>query len=300
MNGGNMAAQPHIGIDLGTTNSVVAMVDAHGRPTVLANGDGDLLTPSVVYFEADGPAIVGREAVKAGLQDPANMVEAVKRELGREFISRQIRGRKLPPAAVSGVILHRLVKDAASRTGEFTKAVVTVPAYFNEPRRKATMDAAAMAGLKEVELLNEPTAAALAFGFELGVFSDTGKLTGKHLKVPGQYTLLVYDLGGGTFDVTLMRIKDQHFQALVCDGDVQLGGRDWDQRILDYVCDCFVREFNADPRTDVRALASLRLLSEEAKRSLTARPKTMLRAEFQEHRLAVELTRDDLLELTGD
>jgi molecular chaperone DnaK len=295
-----MAAQPHIGIDLGTTNSVVAMVDAHGRPTVLANGDGDLLTPSVVYFDADGPAIVGREAVKAGLQDPANMVEAVKRELGREFISRQIRGRKLPPAAVSGVILHRLVKDAASRTGEFTKAVVTVPAYFNEPRRKATMDAAAMAGLKEVELLNEPTAAALAFGFELGVFSDAGKLTGKHLKVPGQYTLLVYDLGGGTFDVTLMRIKDQHFQALVCDGDVQLGGRDWDQRILDYVCDCFVREFNADPRTDVRALAALRLLCEEAKRSLTARPKTLLRAEFQEHRLAVELTREDLLELTGD
>src|SRR4029079_14777759 len=158
----------------------------------------------------------------------------------------------------------------------FTKAIVTVPAYFNEPRRKATMDAAAMAGLKEVELLNEPTAAALAFGFELGLFSDTGQLTGKSLKVAGQFTLLVYDLGGGTFDLTLMRIKDQHFQALVCDGDVQLGGRDWDQRILDYFCDCFVREYNADPRTDAKALAAPRLLCEEAKRTLTARPKTLL------------------------
>ena len=295
-----MAAQPHIGIDLGTTNSVVAMVDPHGRPAVIPNADGDLLTPSVVFFEAEGPAIVGREAVKAGLQDPPHMVEAVKRDLGREYLSRAIRGRKLPPAAVSGVILHRLVKDAAARAGEFSKAIVTVPAYFNEPRRKATMDAAAMAGLKEVELLNEPTAAALAFGFELGVFSENGQLKATNLKVPGQFTLLVYDLGGGTFDVTLMRIHDRHFQAVVCDGDVQLGGRDWDQRILDYVCDCFIREFNADPRTDVRALAELRLHCEEAKRSLTARPKTVLRAQFGDHRLAVELTREDLLELTGD
>lgn len=295
-----MAAQPHIGIDLGTTNSVVAMVDAHGRPTVLANSDGDLLTPSVVYFEPEGPAIVGREAVRAGLQDPGNTIEAVKRELGREFVSRSVRGRKLPPAAVSGVILHRLVKDAASRAGDFTKAVVTVPAYFNEPRRKATMDAAAMAGLKEVELLNEPTAAALAFGFELGAFSETGALKATNLKSPGQFTLLVYDLGGGTFDVTLMRIRDRHFQALVCDGDVQLGGRDWDQRIVDYVCDCFVREFSVDPRTDAKKMAEFRLICEEAKRTLTQRQKTILRAEFAEHRLAVELSREDLLELTGD
>jgi molecular chaperone DnaK len=295
-----MASQPHIGIDLGTTNSVVAMVDAHGRPVVLANGDGDLLTPSVVYFEAEGPAIVGREAIKAGLQDPGNTIEAVKRELGREFISRSVRGRKLPPAAVSGVILHRLVRDAAARAGEFTRAIVTVPAYFNEPRRKATMDAAVMAGLKEVELLNEPTAAALAFGFELGVFTESGQIKGTNLKAPGQFTLLVYDLGGGTFDVTLMRIRDQHFQALVCDGDVQLGGRDWDQRIVDYVCDCFKREFSVDPRTDAKAIAELRLLSEEAKRTLTQRQKTILRAQFGDHRLAVELTREDLLELTGD
>src|SRR5262245_11674505 len=277
-----MAAQPHIGIDLGTTNSVAAMVDAHGRPTVLANGDGDLLTPSVVYFEAEGPAIVGREAIKAGLQDPGNMIEAVKRELGREFVSRTVRGRKLPPAAVSGVILHRLVRDAASRAGEFTRAIVTVPAYFNEPRRKATMDAAAMAGLKTVELLNEPTAAAIAFGYEMGVFTDGGKLANIPTKHPGQFTLLVYDLGGGTFDVTLMRIRDRHFQALVCDGDVQLGGRDWDERILDYACSCFVRECGVDPQTDVKAYAEFRMLSEEVKRSLTQRQKSILRLQLGE------------------
>ncbi|HVJ83578.1 MAG TPA: Hsp70 family protein, partial [Planctomycetia bacterium] len=295
-----MAAQPYVGIDLGTTNSVVAHVDSHGRPVALANSEGDLLTPSVVYFETEGPAIIGREAIKAGLVDPANCIEAVKRDMGKEFCHKQVRGKKMPPAAISGVILHRLVKDAAARTGPIERAVVTVPAYFNEPRRRSTVDAGRMSGLKEIELLNEPTAAALAFGFELGAFTEDGKLATKETKVPGQYTLLVYDLGGGTFDVTLMRIKDQHFQALVCDGDVQLGGRDWDQRILDYVCDCFINEYSVDPRTDARAMAEFRLQAEEIKRTLSVRQKSLLRLQFGEHKLSIELAREDLLALTAD
>lgn len=292
--------QPFVGIDLGTTNSVVAYIDEADRPVTIPNSEGDVLTPSVVYFEPEGPAIVGKEAVKAGLLDPANVAEAVKRDMGREFYRRPIRGKHLPPAAISGVILNRLVKDARERLGEFDRAVVTVPAYFNEPRRKATMDAARMAGLREVELLNEPTAAALAFGHQLGVFNEKGGLADVVVKVPGRYSLVVYDLGGGTFDVTLMRIEDKHFRALVCDGDVQLGGRDWDERVVRYAAECFQRETGIDLTTDPEAVAALWVQAEEAKRALTQRAQTVLRLSHGGKRVAIELTREDLISLTAD
>lgn len=292
--------QPFVGIDLGTTNSVVAHIDGADRPVTIANSEGDILTPSVVYFEPEGPAVVGKEAVKAGLIDPANCAEAVKRDMGREFYRRPIRGKHLPPAAISGVILSRLVKDAAQRLGEFDRAVVTVPAYFNEPRRKATMDAARMAGLKEVELLNEPTAAALAFGYQMGVFNETGGLTRIATKVPGRYSLLVYDLGGGTFDVTIMRIEDKHFRALVCDGDVQLGGRDWDERVVRYAVECFQRETGIDVSDNPEVMSEIWWNAEDAKKALTQRQQTILRLAFNGKRVAIELTRDDLLQLTAD
>lgn len=291
---------PFVGIDLGTTNSVVAHIDDANRPVTIPNSEGDTLTPSVVFFEPNGPAIVGKEAIKAGLMDPANCAEAIKRDMGREFYRRQIRGKHLPPAAISGVILSRLVKDASERLGPLDRAVVTVPAYFNEPRRKATMDAARMAGLKEVELLNEPTAAALAFGYQMGVFTDKGGLANISTKVPGRYSLLVYDLGGGTFDVTLMRIEDKHFRALVCDGDVQLGGRDWDERIVRYATECFQRETGIDLSDNPEAMAAVWLSAEDAKKALTQRQQTVLRLAFEGKRVAIELTRDDLLQLTAD
>jgi molecular chaperone DnaK len=292
--------EPSIGMDLGTTNSVVGFVDPHGRPIVLPNAEGDNLTPSVVYFEPGGPAIVGKEAFKAGLMDPDNMVEASKREMGKEVFPRPIRGKYLPPAAIVGVILHRLVEDAANRAGEFKRAVITVPAYFNEPRRKATVDAARMAGLEEVELLNEPTAAALAFGHEMGVFAEKGKIDSAKTKTPGQYTLLVYDLGGGTFDVTLMRIKDQTFEALVCDGDVQLGGRDWDERVLHHICEKFVAETGVDPRNSAEALAQFRAEAEDAKKSLSQRTKTVLRLACEGARQSLDFSRHELEQLTAD
>ena len=293
-------SQPLIGIDLGTTNSVVAHIDAHGRPTSLRNSEGDLLTPSVVYFEDEGPAIVGREAIKAGLLDPARMADAVKRDMGKETYHRPVNGRQLPPAAISGVILHRLIEDAAQQVGAFDRAIVTVPAYFNEPRRKATMDAARMAGLKEVELLNEPTAAALAFGYEMGVFTGDGRIAGIETKTAGEVTILVYDLGGGTFDVTLMRIKERHFRALVCDGDVQLGGRDWDQRIVSYAVECFERELGLDVSDDAVTLGRIWAEAEDLKRSLSQRQRGVLRLESQGKRLSIELTREDLLQLTAE
>lgn len=293
-------AEPLVGIDLGTTNSVVAYIDPHGRPISLPNSEGDILTPSAVYFEEDGPGIVGKEALKAGALDPENLVEAVKRDMGKPVYHRPIHGKRLPPAAISGVILHRLVEDAAQRTGPFSRAVVTVPAYFNEPRRKATMDAARMAGLKEVELLNEPTAAALAFGYELGVFSEQGKIDNTKTKVPGQFNLLVYDLGGGTFDVTLMRIRDRTFQAVVCDGDVQLGGLDWDERIIKYAVECFQREFKIDLREDPDAMHEVRVQAEQIKKSLTLRNKGILRLQHAGHRITIEMNRQDFVDLTAD
>ncbi len=148
-----------VGIDLGTTNSVLAYLDPHGRPMSIANSEGDLLTPSVIYFEPQADPIVGKEAVKAGTLDPEHTVEAVKRDMGRDIYPRAIRGKYYSPAALSGIILKRLVEDARARAGNVTRAVITVPAYFNEPRRKATVDAAMHAGLTEVELINEPTSA---------------------------------------------------------------------------------------------------------------------------------------------
>ena len=292
--------QPAVGIDLGTTNSVVATIDQHGRPVCLPNGEGDVLTPSVVYFEAEGPAIVGKEALKAGRMDAANMLVAVKRDMGEDAVGQSVRGKKLPPAAVSGVILHRLKEDAALRVGDFDRAVVTVPAYFNEPRRKATADAARMAGFAEVELLNEPTAAALAFGYELGAFTDGGELAARDTRTPGQFHVLVYDLGGGTFDVTLMRIQDRSFQALVCDGDVRLGGRDWDARLVRHALDEFTEEFDQDLSGDVDALAQLEAGAEELKRSLTQREKATLRFQHGPHKLVREVTRSQLAEMTAD
>lgn len=192
------------------------------------------------------------------------------------------------------MILHRLLQSVAERTGPIERAVVTVPAYFNEPRRKATVDAGRMAGLKQVELLNEPTAAALAFGHEMGLFGpepvddDVGR------------NLLIYDLGGGTFDVTVLAVEGRHFRALASDGDVHLGGRDWDERILRYALDSFAKEFGVDLAESAESLQKARVACEEVKRSLSQRQKAVLRIEHGLDRLVLELSQADLEHLTCD
>src|SRR5438876_7811320 len=226
---------PAIGIDLGTTFSVISKLDDMGRPQTLNNAEGDKLTPSVVFFEGEN-VVVGKEAVKAMATDAAAVAECAKRDLGNRFFHKALIGKQYPPEALQAWVLNKLRIDAQRQIGNFKKAVVTVPAYFDEVRRKATMDAGYIAGLEVLDIINEPTAAAVAFGFQQGFMKPehTSDVRSK---------ILVYDLGGGTFDVTVMEVGGKNFNALATDGDVMLGGKDWDQRLVDFVAEEFIRKF---------------------------------------------------------
>ena len=234
--------EPAVGIDLGTTFSATACLDNTGRPQTLINAEGDKLTPSVVLFEG-ADVVVGKEAVKALATDAHQVAECAKRDLGNQFFHRPLGGRRYPPEALQAWILNKLRVDATRQIGSFSKAVVTVPAYFDEVRRKATMDAGYIAGFEVMDIINEPTAAAVAFGFQRGFMDPTNKSQERR-------KILVYDLGGGTFDVTVMEIGGRDFSALATDGDVMLGGKDWDQRLVDFVAEEFIRKFAVDPRED--------------------------------------------------
>jgi len=233
---------PAIGIDLGTTFSVISRLDDLGRPQTLINAEGDKITPSVVFFEG-GDVVVGKEAAKAVATDADNVAECAKRDLGNQFYHKPLGGRRYPPEALQGWILNKMRVDAARQIGPFQKVVITVPAYFDEVRRKATMDAGYIAGYEVMDIINEPTAAAVAFGFQQGYMNRAN--TNQERK-----KILVYDLGGGTFDVTVMEIGGRDFTALATDGDVMLGGKDWDQRLVDFVAEEFVRKFGVDPREE--------------------------------------------------
>ncbi len=281
-----------IGIDLGTTFSVVAHFDKDGRCRTLPNAEGDLTTPSVVYFDTDRP-IVGKEAAKAGAFEPDRCATLAKRDMGKNHYHREILGQSLPPEVIQAIVLQKLRSDARMQLGEVTQAVITVPAYFNEPRRKATQDAGRLAGLEVLDIINEPTAAAIAFGVQEGFLDTEGQAGEREL-------VLVYDLGGGTFDATLMEIEGGSYRALATGGDVHLGGVDWDQRIVDFASDRFQQEHGTDPRADATALQELRREAEDVKRALTARSTATMHVAYQGKRLRVEIDRDKLKELTDD
>ena len=285
-----------IGIDLGTTFSAVARLDDTGRPVTVPNAEGDLTTPSVVLFDGDD-VVVGKEAVKALGTEAERIAECAKRDLGLREYHKPVDGVKYPPEVLQAFILKKLREDAARLAGPFAQAVVTVPAYFDEVRRKSTQDAGYMAGLEVLDIINEPTAAAVAFGFQQGFLNTRGE-------AHAPQKVLVYDLGGGTFDVTLMEIKGTEFTALATDGDVQLGGRDWDQRLVDYVCDEFLKahQYNPqfDPRTDLCAAGALWRECEDAKRALSARKKASVACHFRGDSLRVEIAREKFQELTRD
>ena len=285
-------APPAVGIDLGTTYSVVAYVDETGRPVTIVNAEGELTTPSVVLLEG-GQAIVGKEALKAVAHEAENVADLAKRDLGNRTFRKTIDGRRYPPEAIQAWVLAKIKQDAQQHLGEFTKVVITVPAYFDEVRRKATQDSGYIAGLDVIDIINEPTAAAVAYGFQQGFLNDAGKAA-RPQKV------LVYDLGGGTFDVTVMEIVGSEFKTLATDGDVQLGGRDWDQRIVDYAAEEFIRQHGVDPRDDANAAGRLWRECEDAKRTLSARAKTVIAFDFLGKAVRVDLTRDRFLELTHD
>src|SRR5437763_2389760 len=285
-------ASPAIGIDLGTTFSVISQLDDIGRPQTLLNAEGDKITPSVVFFEGDN-VVVGKEAVKALATDAEQVAETAKRDLGNRFFHKPQGGRRYPPEALQAWVLNKLRADAAKQIGQFRQAVITVPAYFDEVRRKATMDAGYIAGLEVLDIINEPTAAAVAFGYQQG-FMRPEHTNGERKRI------LVYDLGGGTFDVTVMEIGGRDFNALATDGDVMLGGRDWDQRLVDFVVEEFVRKFGVDPREDANAHGRLWRECEDAKRTLSARTKATVACDYQGHAVRVEVTRQQFEDMTRD
>jgi molecular chaperone DnaK len=282
-----------LGIDLGTTYSVVAHLDGHGRPVSMPNAVGDLLTPSVVLFEAEGN-VVGKEAVLASAMEPERVADCVKRDMGSKAYRKKINGESLPPEVISSFILRSLKADAERKLGPVARAVITVPAYFDEGRRRATMDAGKLAGLEVLDIINEPTAAAIAYGYQLGYLDQTGQSTGEQ-----PLRVLVFDLGGGTFDVTIIEIKAASFRALATDGDVRLGGKDWDEKLIDLAAEAFRAKHREDPRDNPVSLQDLWLAAEAAKRTLSERPKAALFVNHLGTRLKLEVTREQFEEATA-
>jgi molecular chaperone DnaK len=282
-----------VGIDLGTTYSVVAYIDSAGRPTTIVNSNGELLTPSVVLFDEGGP-IVGAEAVKAAALEPGLVAECVKRDMGKPEYRKPIGGQTYRPEVISSIILKKLRTDAERKLGPVKKVVVTVPAYFDEPRRQATIAAARMAGLDTLDLMNEPTAAAIAFGHQEGLLTKTGEPTGdKPLQV------LVYDLGGGTFDVTIVRIEPSDFRVVATDGDVTLGGKDWDERLIAILAERFKTQHRSDPRESPESLQELQQVAEQTKKSLSERQKAIAYVNHLGKRAKIEVTREEFESATA-
>lgn len=283
---------PAIGIDLGTTYSVVSRVDSHGRPESLRNAEGDLTTPSVVFFDKTS-AIVGKEAVFAAEHEPQRVARFAKRDMGEEFCQKPIRGEQLPPEVVQAIILRKLKADATRTVGEFSRAVITVPAYFNEPRRKATQDAARLAGIELLDVINEPTAAAIMYGIQQGFLNAQGESLKKE-------TVLVFDLGGGTFDCTLMEIDGQNYNCVGTLGEVQLGGIDWDRRVVDHLAEQWQQEHGSDPRQDDCSYEVLLHAAVEAKHNLSTRPETTVPLAIDGNRSRIVFTRETFEAITKD
>src|SRR5581483_4072321 len=303
-----------IGIDLGTTNSVVAVMEA-GEPTVLENAEGNRITPSVVAVNPkSGERMVGQVAKRQAVTNPDNTIFSIKRFMGRKYEDPEVQrtiplvpykvtkapngdvrvmmgGKEYSPPEISAMILQKLKQDAEAKLGErITQAVITVPAYFNDSQRQATKDAGQIAGLEVLRIINEPTAAALAYG----------------LDKKGDETIVVYDLGGGTFDVSVLRLGEGVFEVIATNGDTHLGGDDFDQRVIDWICDEFKREQGIDLRQDRMALQRLKEAAERAKIELSSTMQTELNLPFitadasgPKH-LNLTLTRAKLEQLVGD
>ena len=283
---------PAVGIDLGTTFSVVARLDDDGRPQTLVNAEGDRLTPSVILFDQN-EVVVGKEALKALATEAEHCAECSKRDVGHRVFHKVLEGKQYPPEVIEGWILNKLHNDAIQQVGPFSKVVITVPAYFDEVRRKATQDAGYMAGFEVMDIINEPTAAAVAFGFQQGYLNPQGSSTEPQ-------HILVYDLGGGTFDLTCMEIRGTEFVALATDGDVRLGGYDWDQRLVDLVAEQFIRQHYIDPREELRSAGKLWRECEDAKRTLSVRSKATVLCEHRGLTASVEISRQQFEEATQD
>src|SRR3954471_1503102 len=275
-----------VGIDLGTTNSVVAAVMEGGQAEVIPNAEGARTTPSVVAFTEDGQRLVGQVAKRQAILNPEATIYSAKRFIGRKWdevteeskivsykvvkgpddaVRFEIRGRQHAPEEISALVLRKLAEDAGKYLGErVTEAVITVPAYFNDAQRQATKDAGQIAGLEVLRIINEPTAAALAYG----------------LDKKGSETVLVYDLGGGTFDVSILDVGDGVVEVRSTSGDGHLGGDDFDKRVADWLADEFRKDQGIDLRNDPQALQRLFEAAERAKVELSSTTQTQVNLPF--------------------
>ena len=300
-----------LGIDLGTTNSAMAVLEG-GEPTIIINVEGDRTTPSVVAFR-QGERIVGKAAKNQAVTNPENTISSIKRFMGRKFdetsserktvsyqvvkgkdgrVEVDVEGKMYTPEEISAVVLQKLKADAEKYLGEtITQAVITVPAYFNDMQRQATKDAGKIAGLEVLRIINEPTAAALAYGLDKGDKSQT---------------ILVFDLGGGTFDVSVMELGEGVFEVKSTNGDNHLGGDDWDHKVIDWLADRFKADHGIDLRADKMALQRLKEAAERAKMELSSAQQSHINLPFitadasgPKH-LDVTLTRSEFEKITDD
>jgi len=286
-----------VGIDLGTTLSVIARLDRSGSAITIPNRRGDSLTSSVVYLDGN-TARVGDAARVAALHHPEKAAQRIKREMGAPFYSRTVDGRRLRPETLSAIILRKLKLDAERRIGPIAKAVITVPAFFDDTRRKATQDAGRIAGLDVLDIIDEPTAAALSYA-AMQAQREGG--SGRLLEIPGgKMTAVVYDLGGGTFDVTVVDLRSKRFETLATDGEVQLGGIDWDDRIVRWVAERFQARHGIDPSEDPKRRDALRALAEESKKLLTDFESAPIELTYQGKTLSEELARSQFEQITSD
>jgi molecular chaperone DnaK len=279
-----------IGIDLGTTNSCFAVMEG-GDPVVITNSEGARTTPSVVSFQANGERLVGQVARRQAITNPDRTISSIKRHMGTDF-KVNIDGKEYSPQAISAMILQKIKADAEAYLGEkVTQAVITVPAYFNDSQRQATKDAGRIAGLEVLRIINEPTAAALAYGLD---------------KMETNQKILVYDLGGGTFDVSILELGDGVFEVKSTNGNTKLGGDDFDNKVMDYIANTFKSESGIDLRNDKMALQRLKEAAEKAKIELSSSMQTSINLPFitadatgPKH-IDMTLTRAKFNELTHD
>ena len=278
-----------IGIDLGTTNSCVAVMEG-GEPVVITNSEGARTTPSVVSFQANGERLVGQVAKRQAITNPDHTIISIKREMGTDHKT-HIDDKVYSPQEISAMILQKIKADAEAYLGEpVTQAVITVPAYFNDAERQATKDAGRIAGLEVLRIINEPTAASLAYGLDKTEHSEK---------------IFVYDLGGGTFDVSILELGDGVFEVLSTNGDTKLGGDDFENKIMDYIAETFKAENGIDLRNDKMALQRLKEAAEKAKKELSSTMTTNVNlpfitatAEGPKH-LTIDITRAKFDELTA-
>lgn len=277
-----MAVESYIGIDLGTTFSVVAYVDPSGHVVCLPNRDGEMLTPSLVMLDDDDRLVVGRPAQAALKSRPQRVAEAFKRQMGKERSSCRLGERDCTPTYLSSLVLRQLVEDAQRTVGPIGAAVITVPAYFGDRERTATMEAARLAGVDVVAMINEPTAAALANAFAeyVAAGGDPGDLERASIASMAPGISVVCDLGGGTFDVTVIRIDGSEFNVLATGGSLNLGGRDWDERIVDAMERHLFEQGGPDPHHDPTARTRMRLEAQTGKHVLSVKGEVAVPAPY--------------------